>query len=35
MFVQAILDKVEKKHIYDVYGIPDWEDSEDFLKLLS
>lgn len=35
VFIQAILDKVEPKHIYDVYGIPDWVDSEDFLKQLS
>jgi nuclear GTP-binding protein len=35
VFIQAILDKAEKKHIYDVYGIPDWVDSEDFLKQLS
>ena len=34
MFVQPILDKVEKKHINDVYGIMEWGDSEDFLKQL-
>ena len=31
-YIQPILDKAEKKHIYDVYGIPEWIDSEDFLK---
>jgi len=31
-YIQGILDKAEKKHIYDVYGIPEWVDSEDFLK---
>lgn len=35
IFIQTILDRAEKKHIYDVYGIPEWIDSEDFLKLLS
>ena len=35
MFVQPILDRVERKHIYDVYGIPDWVDDEDFLKQLA
>lgn len=31
-FVQPILDRIEKKHIYDVYGIADWIDGEDFIK---
>lgn len=31
-YIQAILDKVEKKHIYDIFGIRDWEDSEDFVS---
>jgi nuclear GTP-binding protein len=31
-YIQAILDKVERKHIYDIYGIAEFEDSEDFLK---
>ena len=35
IFIQAILDRAEKKLIYDVYGIPEWIDSEDFLKQLS
>ena len=35
LYIQAILDKVEKKNIYDIYGVPDWEDSEDFLKKLA
>jgi len=29
------LDKAEPKHIYDVYGIPEWIDSMDFLKKYS
>ena len=33
-YIQAILDKTEKKHIYDIYGIHTWIDSEDFLKQL-
>ena len=33
-YIQAILDKTEHKHIYDVYGISAWVDSEDFLKQL-
>jgi nuclear GTP-binding protein len=33
-YIQAILDRAEKKHIYDVYGIAEWVDSEDFLKQL-
>lgn len=32
MYIQAILDKVERKHMQNIYGIHDWEDSEDFLK---
>ena len=31
-YIGDILDKAEKKHIYDVYGIPEWTDAEDFLK---
>ena len=33
-YVPAVLEKVEKKNIYDIYGIHEWEDSEDFLKQL-
>jgi nuclear GTP-binding protein len=29
------LDKVQQKHIYDVYGIHEWIDSEDFIKQLA
>lgn len=32
IYIQAILDKVDPKHIYDIYGVAEWEDSEDFLK---
>ena len=31
-YVPAILEKVEHKNIYDIYGINEWTDSEDFLK---
>ena len=31
-YIDAILKKTEKKHIYDVYGVREWEDFEDFLK---
>jgi len=31
-YIGDILEKAEKKHIYDVYGIPEWSDAEDFLK---
>lgn len=34
-YIQAILDRVEPKNIYDTYGISEWADSEDFLKKLS
>lgn len=33
-YIQAILDRVEHKNIYDTYGVPEWEDSEDFIKKL-
>ena len=33
-YIQGLLDRVEKKHIYDVYGIPEWIDGDDFLKQL-
>jgi nuclear GTP-binding protein len=33
-YIAAILERVEKKNIYDIYGIHEWEDSEDFLKQL-
>ena len=31
-YIDAILKKTERKHIYDVYGVRDWEDCEDFIK---
>ena len=34
-YIQAILDRVEPKNIYDTYGISEWADSVDFLKKLS
>ena len=33
-YIGAILERVEQKSIYDVYGVPSWEDPEDFLKQL-
>jgi nuclear GTP-binding protein len=30
-YIDAILEKTQKKHITDVYGIHEWEDYEDFL----
>lgn len=34
-YIGAILERVEAKKIYDIYGVHDWLDSEDFLKQLS
>ena len=31
-YIGAILGKVSKQTIHDIYGIEDWEDDEDFLK---
>jgi nuclear GTP-binding protein len=31
-YIDAILQKTERKHIYDVYGVREWIDYEDFLK---
>ena len=33
-YIQPILERVDQKNIYDIYGIVEWEDSEDFLKQL-
>ena len=33
-YIQAILDKVEPKNIYDTYAVGEWTDSDDFLKSL-
>ena len=30
-YIQPILDKVDKKHITDIFGIHHWEDAEDFI----
>ena len=32
LFIQAILDKVEHKHIVDIFGVHSWQDSEDFIN---
>jgi len=32
IYIDAILKKTEKKHVYDVYGVREWEDYEDFIK---
>lgn len=31
-YVQAVLDKAQKRHMADCYGVNQWEDSEDFIK---
>lgn len=33
-YIGAILEKVDRQKIYDIYGIPEWEDAEAFLKQL-
>lgn len=33
-YIGAILEKVDRQKIYDIYGIPEWEDAESFLKQL-
>jgi nuclear GTP-binding protein len=30
-YIQAILDRVQKKHITDMFGIHTWQSSEDFI----
>lgn len=35
IYIEAILQKTEKKHITDVYGIHEWKDSEDFINQLA
>jgi len=30
-YIQPILDRVDKKHITDIFGIPFWTDAEDFI----
>lgn len=35
IYIDAILEKTEKKHIVDVYGIHEWKDSEDFISQLA
>ena len=32
VYIEPILKKAQKKHIYDVYGIRDWIDYEDFIN---
>lgn len=32
VYIDAILKRAEHKHIYDVYGIREWEDYEDFIN---
>ena len=32
VYIDAILKKTERKHIYDVYGINEWIDGEDFIN---
>jgi nuclear GTP-binding protein len=33
-YIGAILEKVDRAKLYDIYGIPEWEDAESFLKQL-
>jgi nuclear GTP-binding protein len=33
-YIGAILEKVDRAKIYDIYGIAEWEDAESFLKQL-
>merc|ERR1711990_1210431 len=30
-YIQPILDRVDKKHITDIFGVHSWQDSEDFI----
>jgi len=30
-YIQAILDRMEMKHIIDLFGVQKWTDSEDFI----
>lgn len=32
IFIQAILDRVEKRHLTDIFGVHSWTDSEDFVN---
>jgi len=34
-YIGAILERVERKKIYDIYGVHEWEDAEDFIKQVS
>ena len=33
-YIGAILERVERSKLYDIYGTPEWEDAESFLKQL-
>lgn len=35
IFIQALLDKSEKKHIVDIFGVHNWTDAEDFVNQLA
>jgi nuclear GTP-binding protein len=30
-YIQAILDRVQRKHIVDIFGVQSWTDAEDFI----
>ena len=32
LFIQPILDRVEKRHIADIFGVHSWTDYEDFIS---
>ena len=32
LYIQPILDRVQSKHLYDIFNIRTWTDSEDFVK---
>ena len=31
-YIQAIIDRTERKHLVDCFGINDWTDHEDFIE---
>ena len=33
-YIGAILEKVDRQKLYDIYGILEWEDADHFLKQL-
>jgi len=35
IYIQGILDRVEKEHLKGIYGLQDWDNCEDFLTQLA